>query len=255
MALKAEYNALSAKNKTYVKNFRTVLIPALQTLQGLIDEQEAARVQALIDTIPGMGEITLEKEPAIREIENAYNDLTKAQKALIDAKYLEDALAKIQALRKERINHLNSLIAGFGDITLEDEPAITEAREIFDWLTITERELVDFIALNAAETALKKLQKAAAAEVDALIEAIGDTVSHSSGDAIAAARAAYDALTPGSKAYVKLLPILEEAEAIYAELGLHPAIIIAIVAVVVVAGGVTAFLLLRKKKVSAKTDA
>ena len=254
MALKAEYNALSAKNKTYVKNFRTVLIPALQALQALIDEQEAARVQALIDTIPGLGEITLEKEPAIREIEAAYNDLTKAQKALVDAKYLEDALAKIQALRKERIDHLNSLIAGFGEITLEDEPAINEAREIFDWLTITERELVDFIALNAAETALKKLQKAAAAEVDALIEVIGDSVNYNSGKAIEAARTAYDALTPGSKEYVKLISILEEAEALYSALFPIWAIIV-IVAAIVAGGGTAALVYLKKKKASAKTNA
>ncbi len=248
MAIKAEYNTLSAKNKTYVKNYRTVLVPALQALQALIDADEAARVQALIDTIPGMGEITLDKEAAIREIETAYNELTKSQKALVDAKHLEDALAKIQALRQERIAYLNKLIAGLGEITLEDEPVINEAMEIFNWLTVTEREKVDYLTLTAAETALKKLQKAAAAEVDALIEAIGDTVSHSSGDAIAAARAAYDALTPGSKQYVKLLPILEEAEALFATLGLHPAIIIAIVAVVVVAAGVAVFIILRKKR-------
>ena len=182
--------------------------------------------------------------------------LTKAQKALVDATHLETALATIKALRQEKINYLISLIAGLGEITLEDEPAIEEARAIFDWLTLDERGQVDFVTLNAAETALKKLQKAAAAEVDALILAIGDTIDHSSGDAIAAARAAYDALTNGSKKYVANLAILEEAEALFADLGLHPAIIIAIIAVVVVAaGGAVAVVLLKKKKVSAKTDA
>ena len=115
------------------------------------------------------------------------------------------------------MEYLKGLIAGFGEITLEDEPQIVEAREIFEWLTIVEREGVDYITLNEAEGMLKKLQKAAAAEVDVLIDAIG-YITKDSGDAIAAARTAYNTLTPGSKSYVKNLAILEQAEQIYASL-------------------------------------
>ncbi len=235
-ALKAEYQALSVKNKTYVKNYYTVFVPAIQELQGIIDENEAARVQALINTIPGMGQITLEKEEAIREIETAYKALTKQQKALLtNEKPLTDALATIRKLRDEKIEYLQKLIAGIGEVTLEDEAAITEAGEIFNWLTHVEREKVDYMTLNAAKSALKKLQQAKAAEVDALILAIGDTIDHSSKDAIEAARKAYDALTPGAQKLVKNLAILTEAETIFAGLGMNPTTIIIIVAV---AGGV-----------------
>lgn len=256
--LKAEYQALSVKNKSYVKNFYTVLVPALQEMQGLVDVREANRVQAMIDTIPGMGEITLEKESAIREIETAYKALTKTQRTLLKDKALQDALATIQKLRQEKIVYLQQLIAGIGDVTLEDEAVITEARELFNWLTHVERETVDYITLNAAESGLKKLQQAKAAEVDALILAIGDTIDHSSKDAIEAARKAYDALTPGAQAMVKNLAILTEAEAIYAGLGMSHTTIIIIAAAaggaVLIAAAVVVVLLVLKKKKAAPTE-
>ena len=96
---------------------------------------------------------------------------------------------------------------------------------------------------------LAKLQKEAAANVDALIAQIGDEIALSSKDAIEAARKAYDALTPGSKKLVKSLQHLIEAEAIYA--GIFPLwaiILIAVGGVLVLAGGVVAVLLVTKKK-------
>ncbi len=249
--IKNTYNAMTVKDRSYVKNFRTVFVPAMQALQKLQDAEAAAKVQALIDTIPGMGEITLEKEPAIREIEAAYLALTKDQRALVDATALENALETIKALRQVRIDRLIALINGLGEtITLADEPAITEAMEIYNWLTMDERELVDYQKLITANGQLQKLQKAAAAEVDALIEAIGDTVDYSSGDAIKAARAAYDALTPGSKQYVKLLAILEEAEALYETL--FPIWAIIVIAVVAVGAVAAAVVVVLKKKKSSK---
>ena len=119
---------------------------------------------------------------------------------------------------------------------------------------IEERGQVDYEKLVAASNQLKKLQKAAAAEVDALIEAIGNTVGYSSGDAIKAARAAFDALTEGSRQYVKQLHILEEAETLYAALfPLWAIIVIAVVAVAAV-GAITAVLLRKRKKAAIPTE-
>ena len=101
--------------------------------------------------------------------------------------------------------------------------------------------------LVAAEKALIKLQKAVAAEVDVLIEAIGDSVGYGSGKAIKAARAAYEALSPGSKKYVTLIHILEEAEAIYSAMFPLWAIIV-IVVVAVAAAGAAVVVLIRKRK-------
>ncbi len=251
-AIRTEYKALTPKNRTYVKNYMSVFVPALEAYQALADQKEAARVQALIDAIKDLGEITLEKEEAIKAIRAEYDLLTVSQRKLVDATLLLDAEAKIKALRQVRIDRLIELISKFGDpITLADEPGINEAMEIYNWMYMDERSQVDYEKLILAESQLKKLQKAAAAEVDALIEAIGDSVDYSSGDAIKAAREAYDALTPGSKQYVKLLSILEEAEALFDSL--FPIWAIVVIAVVAIAGIATAVVVvIRKKKVTAK---
>ncbi len=70
---------------------------------------------------------------------------------------------------------------------------------------------------EAAFARLAEEDRAAAENVDALIDAIGQ-VDRSSGDLIRAARAAYDALTPAQKALVTKLSVLEESEAAFARL-------------------------------------
>ncbi len=251
LSIKNTYNEMSVKDRSYVKNFRSVFVPALQALQALQNADAAKKVQTLINTIPGMGEITLEKEPAIREIEAAYKALSKDQMALVDATHLNNALTKIKELRQEMIEYLKQLIDAIGDVTLEDEATITEAVEILNKLTMDERADIDNNKLIAANRALVQLQKDAAASVDALIGAIGDSIDHNSKDAIEAARKAYDALTAGSKEYVTLLSVLTEAEAIYAELGLSPTtviIIITVAAALVILGCCVAVVLVMKKK-------
>ena len=191
----------------------------------------------------------MEKEQDIRNIRAAYDALTVKQRALVDATLLLEAEAKIKALRQVRIDRLIELIAKIGNpVTLADEPAIVEAMEIYDWMYMDEREQVDYATLVSASNNLKKLQKAAAKEVDALIEAIGTEVTKDSGDAIRAAREAYDALTPGSKAYVTMLNYLEQAEELYAQLGSPVMIIVIIATAVVVVGGAATVFILRKRK-------
>ena len=251
--IKAQYKALTPKDRTFVKNYMDVFVPALQAVNALLDEQAAAKVQAMIDTIPGMGEITLEKESAIREIEKAYNALTSEQRKLLNDKALLDALAKIEALRTERIEYLKQLIASIGDeVTLEDEAAINEAMDIYNWMTMDERQLVDYVTLISANNQLKKVQKEAAAAVDALILAIGDEITMDSKEAIEAARKAYDALTPGAQALVTKLATLVDAEAIFADMAKaqKTTIILVIVgaAVLLAAAGVVTVLLITKAK-------
>lgn len=57
--------------------------------------------------------------------------------------------------------------------------------------------------------------KEEAAKVDELIAAIGEDVTYESGEAIKAARDAYEALTETQKGYVTKLDVLEGAEAKY----------------------------------------
>ena len=117
----------------------------------------------------------------------------------------------LDKLRTAEIDLLRIKIESIGEVTLEDEAVIHEAMEIYNELTMDERGQVDHITLMAANRSLTAMQKAAASAVEALIFSIGD-VSLKSADGINSSRKAYDALTPGSKIYVKNLQMLEDAE-------------------------------------------
>ncbi len=257
--IRVTYKALSVKNRSYVKNYTTVFAEALKRYNALVDSAEAVKVQKLIDGIKNLGEITLEKEEAIRAIRAEYDKLTKPQRDMVNAKALLDAEAIIKKLRLEKVEFLKQLIASIGEVTLEDEPVIDEAVTIYEWLTMDERKLVNYETLIAAKNQLAKLQKEAAANVDTLIGQIGDEITLDSKDAIEAARKAYDALTPGSKKLVKSLQQLLDAEAIYADLvkAQTMTVIIIVVAAVVVlaAAAVVTVLLIRKKKNAAPATA
>lgn len=126
---------------------------------------------------------------------------------------LSAPLSVSAATNQEKIDYLNQLIEAFSEpITLEDESAVTEALEIFDELSMDERSQIDYVKLSMSAGQLKKLQKEAAEEVDANIAAIDETIKRSSDKEISSARKSYDALTPGSKKFVKKLADLEEAE-------------------------------------------
>ena len=121
-------------------------------------------------------------------------------------------------------------IGPIDEITLESAEQIQKARAGYDALNkyaqyIVEcAEPVSYYTLLEAEAKLKELQeaaaeqeridRAAAAAVDSLIDEIGD-VTLESKQAIETARAAYDNLTPTQKTYVTKLDTLTAAEAAY----------------------------------------
>ena len=108
---------------------------------------------------------------------------------------------------------VKELIDAIGEVTLESGDAIDAARTAYDKLPEAKKVLVDnYEKLTAAEEAYTALVDAAAAKaVDDLIDAIGE-VTADSGDAIKAARAAYDALTDTQKELVKNYEKLLAAE-------------------------------------------
>ena len=114
---------------------------------------------------------------------------------------------------------VKELIDAIGEVTLESGDAIDAARTAYDKLPEAKKVLVDnYEKLTAAEEAYTALVDAAAAKaVDDLIDAIGE-VTLESGDAIKAARAAYDALTDTQKELVKNYEKLTAAEELYEEL-------------------------------------
>ena len=114
---------------------------------------------------------------------------------------------------------VKELIDAIGEVTLDSGDAIDAARAAYDELPEAKKALVDnYEKLTAAEEAYTALVDAAAAKaVDDLIDAIGE-VTLESGDAIKAARAAYDALTDTQKELVKNYEKLLAAEELYEEL-------------------------------------
>ena len=182
------------------------------------DDPAVVAVKELIDAI---GEVTLDSGDAIDAARAAYDKLPEAKKALVDnyekltaAEEAYTALVDAAAAKA-----VDDLIDAIGEVTLESGDAIKAARAAYDALTDTQKELVkNYEELTAAEEAYTALVDAAAAKaVDDLIDAIGE-VTADSGDAIKAARAAYDALTDTQKELVKNYEKLLAAEELYEEL-------------------------------------
>ena len=113
------------------------------------------------------------------------------------------------------------LIEAIGAVTLDSGKTIEAARAAYDALTNSQKVLVKNLeTLTKAEATYGLLvkeqnDKKAAAEVDRLIEAVGDEITLDSREAIEAARAAYNALTDSQKALVKNLDSLIKAESVY----------------------------------------
>ena len=108
------------------------------------------------------------------------------------------------------VNDVIEKIDAIGEVTLASEEAITAARAAYEALTEAQQaQVTNYDKLTAAEARLADLK--AAKVVDDMIDAIGE-VTADSGEAVQAARAAYDALTDAQKAEVKNYDVLTAAE-------------------------------------------
>ena len=216
-AARTAYDKLPEAKKVLVDNYEK-LTAAEEAYTALVDAAAAKAVDDLIDAI---GEVTLECGDAIKAARAAYDALTDTQKELV--KNYEKLTAAEEAytalVDAAAAKAVDDLIDAIGEVTLESGDAIKAARAAYDALTDTQKELVkNYEKLTAAEEAYTALVDAAAAKaVDDLIDAIGE-VTADSGDAIKAARAAYDALTDTQKELVKNYEKLLAAEELYEEL-------------------------------------
>ena len=210
------YNKLTDKQKTLVTNY-DVLEKAEKDLADLKAADQVSK------NITNIGTVTLESEDAIKEARTAYDALTDAQKELVSNKdVLEKAEKDLADLKAA--DQVSKNITNIGTVTLESEDVIKEARTAYDALTDAQKKLVsNKDVLEKAESTLKELQDAKAADVKAAekvtnkIDAIGD-VTLESEDAIKEARTAYDALTDAQKELVSNKDILEKAETTLKEL-------------------------------------
>ena len=187
----------------------------LSQLPALSLKLEGWHVNDVIEKIDAIGEVTLESEEAIAAARAAYEALTEAQKAQVtNYDKLTAAEARLADLKAAKA--VDDLIDAIGEVTLESEEAIAAARAAYEALTEAQQaEVKSYDKLTAAEARLADLK--AAKPVDDMIDAIGE-VTLESEDAIAAARAAYEALTEAQKAEVKSYDKLTAAEARLADL-------------------------------------
>ena len=216
-AARTAYDKLPEAKKALVDNYEK-LTAAEETYTALVDAAAAKAVDDLIDAI---GEVTADSGDAIKAARAAYDALTDTQKELV--KNYEELTAAEEAYTNlvdaAAAKAVDDLIDAIGEVTADSGDAIKAARAAYDALTDTQKELVkNYEELTAAEEAYTNLVDAAAAKaVDDLIDAIGE-VTADSGDAIKAARAAYDALTDTQKELVKNYEKLLAAEELYEEL-------------------------------------
>ena len=169
---------------------------------------EGWHVNDVIEKINAIGEVTLASEEAIVAARTAYEALTEAQQAEVkNYDKLTAAEARLADLKAAKA--VDDMIDAIGEVTLESEETIAAARAAYEALTEAQQaEVKSYDKLTAAEARLADLKAAKA--VDDMIDAIGE-VTLESENAIDAAQAAFDALTPEQQAQVSNADKLQSA--------------------------------------------
>ena len=203
VAARAAYEALTEAQQAQVTNY-----DKLTAAEARLTDLKAAK--AVDDMIDAIGEVTLESEEAIAAARAAYEALTEAQQAEVKS-YDKLTAAEARLADLKAAKPVDDMIDAIGEVTLESEDAIAAARAAYEALTEAQQaEVKSYDKLTAAEARLADLKAAKA--VDDMIDAIGE-VTLESEEAIAAARAAYEALTEAQQAEVKSYDKLIAAEA------------------------------------------
>lgn len=124
-------------------------------------EQMVADVEAFKSIVNGLGDIDLDDNDNIVLAETLYANFTDLQKAQVTDEYsaLQDARVILDALWDE-VNTLIADIDAIGEVELDDEPAILDARDVYDnQLTQNQQNAVsNYNVLVAAEEALRLLK-------------------------------------------------------------------------------------------------
>lgn len=229
---RAAYDALSDTSKQNVTNYQKLV----DAENGVASFKKTADLSVKIAALPSVYRATLEDVEPIKSVQEIYESLTQEEKDRLTVNEYNKLMAlieKIDRLNQAAADKVIADIAAIGpidEITLESAKQIQKARAGYDALNkyaqyiVEYAKPVNYYTLLDAEVKLKELQdaaaeqeridRAAAAAVDNLIDAIGE-VTLKSKQAIETARAAYDNLTPTQKTYVTKLDTLTAAEAAY----------------------------------------
>ena len=188
------------------------LHPGLQPYVNNIDKLSEAEVDLLRLRVNDLGDVTIEDEAELKSIQQTYISLELKQRVTIDYQIVSAAVSKMSVLRADRTT---SLIASIGEVTLEKEQLIRDARASYMDLNNYERRLVtNAEVLNIAEATLTGLllSKGEASAVDKLIDKIGFVFFGPK--KILDARKAYNKLDNAAKDYVEKYGILVISEII-----------------------------------------
>ena len=152
--------------------------------------------------IAAIGTVTADSGNAVKAARVAYDALTDAQMAEVENYAALTAAEAAYGEIADRIDAVKKLIEEIGTVEYDTAAKIKidAARKAYDKLSAVEKKYVtNYATLTDAETQYERLKNAQ--KVIDLIDAIGE-VTVDSGEAIAAAREAYDALTAAEKALV-----------------------------------------------------
>jgi hypothetical protein len=206
--VRTAYDALTVEQQGYVLNYST-LTTAEADYQILVDEVEAVKTLIIDLETPVM----IAHEVDIEAARAAFEALTLEQQGYVtNVSTLTNAETDLATLYAE-IDAVNAMIEALNDpITLEDDLAVSEAKEAYDDLTEEQQGyIVDFPVLQASINTISVLK----ADINAVIALIIDldtptTISQEA--AIEAAREAYDELTTYEKTFVTNYQDLVDAE-------------------------------------------
>ena len=175
-----------------------------------------------VAAIPSLDKLTVADKATVVKARDEYGILTDTLKAQDDVKAslttLEAAEAKIAELEAAAAEEedvkaaaaVDELVNALGEVDLTKASQVKAARDAYNALSENAKTKVTTLAtLEAAEATIDTLK---AAEVDALINAIGEITDYSKASQIKEARAAYDALSENGKTKVTALATLEAAE-------------------------------------------
>ncbi len=232
-AARTAYTDLADDTKVAVTNLAVLeaaeaKIRALEEAAG--DAEKAAAVDAAIAALDDVADITVDDESAIAAAEAMYEALTDAQKDLVKA----DSLAKLDAVKaavlqdkadRQAAAAVDAIIAALPEtVAVADKADVAAARTAYEDLNDKAKSYVTKLdILVADETAIATLEAAIAAAkaVEEQIAALPETITAADADAVAAARAAYRALSAEAKGFVPNLSTLEAAEVAIASLGAY----------------------------------
>ena len=209
-----------------IENAKALYLPAETQAKvdniAALDEAEAAYEDARLEAeaapveeaIAALGEITTDSGEAIESARALYDALPAETQAKVDnIAALDEAEAAYEDARLEaEAVPVEEAIAAIGKVTMDSGEAIESAKALYEAAPAEVQAKVDnFAEIGEAETALSGLR---VDEAEKQIAAIG-TVDLESGEAIAAARAAFGALTPEEAAAVSNAAALTEAGEAY----------------------------------------